>query len=83
MDRDELKQMEILSCGAGLVLDIGWNGDGSSVMYGLVLSFVLCVVKIGGGPFKLCSGCLWDNFGGVRSSEMAAMRELARQGCLY
>lgn len=50
--------MEILSCGAGLVLDIGWNGDGSSVMYGLVLSFVLCVAKIGGGPFKLCSGCL-------------------------
>ena len=61
--------MEISSCGAGLVLDIGWNGDGSSVIYGLVLSFALFVAKIGGGPFKLCSGCLWDNFGGVLSPE--------------
>ena len=32
------------------MLDIGWNGDDSSVMYGLVLSFALCVAKIGGGP---------------------------------
>jgi len=80
LDRDELKQMEISSCGAGLVLDIGWNGDGSSVIYGLVLSFALCVAKIGGGPFKLCSGCLWDYFGGVLSPEVAAMRELTPQG---
>lgn len=44
------------------------------------LSYVLRRLVV---VFKLCSGCLCDNFGGVRSSEMAAMRELARQGCLY
>ena len=36
LDRDEFKRMETSSCGAGLVLDMGWNGDRSSVMYGFV-----------------------------------------------
>ena len=33
VDRDEFKQVEISSCIAGLVLDIGWNGDCLSIVF--------------------------------------------------
>ena len=33
VDRDEFKQVETLSCRAGLVLDIGWNDDCLSIVF--------------------------------------------------
>ena len=36
LDRDKFKQMGISSCEAGLVLNMGWNGDHHFVVYGFV-----------------------------------------------